>query len=243
MKILIIRHGEPNYAKNTLTPNGFKESEYLGERLKKIKIDDIYSSPYNRAVYTARPTADAKKKEIIILDWLKEFQGNCVDDVTGEKVIPWNLKPQIWTKKEEYYNVNSWMNEKWMDSATVREQYNFVTEKFDELLNQYGYKRDSVIYRCEQNADKTIALFCHFALGMVLISHLCAISPVLLWQTMFLPTSSVTTFVTEEREKGEVVFKCKQMGDTSHLYANNTEVSNSGLYPEFYGGEGQGAIV
>ena len=36
----------------------------MGERLKKIKIDDIYSSPYNRAVYTARPTADAKKKEM-----------------------------------------------------------------------------------------------------------------------------------------------------------------------------------
>ena len=110
-------------------------------------------------------------------------------------------------------------------------------------MQQYGYYRDNIIYKCEENSEKTIVIFCHFALGMVLISHLCGISPVLLWQTMFLPTSSVTTFVTEERVKGEIVFKCMQLGDTSHLYANNEEVSKSGLYSEIYGGEGSGPIV
>ena len=40
-----------------------------------------------------------------------------------------------------------------------------------------------------------------------------------------------------ERVKGEFIFKCKQMGDTSHLYKNNEPDSNSGLYEEFYNRE------
>ncbi len=58
---------------------------------------------------------------------------------------------------------------------------------------------------------------------------------------MFLPTSSVTTFVTEERVKGEVVFKCVQLGDASHLYAKDCPISKSGLFQEFFGRKGQGA--
>ena len=53
----------------------------------------------------------------------------------------------------------------------------------------------------------------------------------------------VTGLVTEERVKGEFVFKCKQMGDTSHLYINKEPISNAGLYGEFYGGDGTGAKV
>ncbi len=41
LKILIIRHGEPDYEKNTLTEKGFKEAIALSEKLSKIKIDDI----------------------------------------------------------------------------------------------------------------------------------------------------------------------------------------------------------
>ena len=243
MKILIIRHAEPDYANNTLTEKGFKEAAELSERLEKIKIDDIYSSPFERAVYTAEPTAQKHNKDVVVLDWLKEFHGKCIDEVSKKEEIPWNLMPQFWNEKKEFYDIHSWLNEEWMKSGTVEKQYKYVTQEFDKLLNEYGFTRKGIIYECVQNTEKTIVLFCHFALGMILVSHLSGISPVLLWQTMFLPTSSVTTFVTEERKKGKVVFRCMQLGDTSHLYANNDEISKSGLFPEFYGGEGQGPIV
>ena len=120
------------------------------------------------------------------------------------------------------------------------EKYFYVVEEFDKLLEKHGAKRDNLIYK-GKNTNDTIAIFCHFALGMVLASRLTGISPILLWQTMLLPTSSVTEFVTEESVDGEFVFKCKQMGDTSHLYIKGEPVSNSGLFAEFFGGEGSGA--
>ena len=47
-----------------------------------------------------------------------------------------------------------------------------------------------------------------------------------------LPTSSVTTLVTEERVKGQVLFRMFQMGDTSHLYAADEAVSTAGCFRE-----------
>lgn len=240
MRILLIRHAEPDYPNNTLTPKGFREAEYLSERLQNSNITHIYSSPLNRAVLTAKPTAEKINKEITICDWMTEFEGKLnLDGVTRHT---WNILPRIWQKETEIFNINTWEESALYSSENMPEKYNFVTQNLDKLLAHHGAKRENIIYKGENN-NNTIALFCHFAVGMVISSHLTGISPVLLWQTMFLPTSSVTEFITEERVKGEFVFKCKQMGDTSHLYMNNEPVSNSGLYSEFFGGEGAGAQV
>ena len=142
MKILIVRHGEPDYAKNTLTDKGFIEANELSRKLGKINIDGIYSSPLNRAMYTAIPTAELHNKEITVLDWLKEFQGVCHDENTGKNVSPWNQKPQFWVNKKEFYDIHTWTNEAWMNEGTVREQYDYVTSEFDKLLQEYGYYRD-----------------------------------------------------------------------------------------------------
>ena len=233
MKILIIRHAEPDYPNNTLTEKGFVEAEYLSEKLLKSNITHIYSSPLNRAVLTAKPTAEKINKDIKICDWLTEFEGKIILD--DEKRISWNVLPEIWQKEKEIFNINTFKESELYSSANTPQQYEYVIKKFDEVLENHGAKRENIIYKGENNND-IIAIFCHFALGMVLSSHLTGISPVLLWQSMFLPTSSVTEFVTEERKKGEFIFKCKQMGDTSHLYIKNEPVSNSGLYYEFYNG-------
>ena len=116
---------------------------------------------------------------MVILDWLKEFQGVCSAIDTGENVIPWNQLPRSWVDKKEFYDIHTWLDEAWMSAGTVKEQYEVVTTEFDKLLLKHGYSRDDIIYKCEKNVDKTIVIFCHFALGMVLVSHLCGISPVL----------------------------------------------------------------
>ena len=240
MKILLIRHAEPDYPNNTLTKQGFVEAECLSEKLKNSNITHIYSSPLPRAVYTAQPTADKINKEVKICEWLKEFQAKIKNG--EEERIPWNMFPRVWQQEKEVFDIHTWKESKLYSSADMPEKYDYVTKKFDELLENHGFIRENLIYKGKNNND-VIAVVCHFGVGMVIASHLTGISPILLWQSMFLPTSSVTEFITEERVNGEVVFKCKQMGDTSHLYIKNQPVSNSGLYSEFFGGEGQGVQV
>ncbi|WP_346026813.1 histidine phosphatase family protein [Beduinella massiliensis] len=234
MKILIIRHAEPDYARDSLTEKGFREAELLSARLCRMSIRDFFVSPLGRAQATAAPTLARLGREAEVLPWLREFHGRVVNPKTGEPNIPWNLMPQYWTKQPELFSLDTWADEGLMRTGDAGEVYAQAACGLDELLARYGFKRQGLIYACGQNTADTIALFCHFALGMALVSHLTGISPVLLWQGMFLPASSVTTFVSEERKKGEVVFRCMQLGDTSHLYAGGEDVSRAGLYDEVH---------
>lgn len=106
----------------------------------------------------------------------------------------------------------------------------------DALLARYGMIREGHLYRCESNQPDTIVLFCHFGIMMACIGHLQGVSPMLLWHGFCTQPSSVTTLVTEERVKGEAVFRCMQSGDLSHLYAADEPYSTAALFPECYTG-------
>ena len=53
MRILIIRHAEPDYSIDSLTEKGFREAKYLSQRLEKEQSADVYCSIYGRARDTA----------------------------------------------------------------------------------------------------------------------------------------------------------------------------------------------
>ena len=56
MKLLIIRHGDPDYETDSLTQQGWREAELLADRLEKLPMDAIYVSPLGRARDTAGVT-------------------------------------------------------------------------------------------------------------------------------------------------------------------------------------------
>lgn len=235
MKILIIRHGEPDYSIDSLTHKGWHEAELLSERLCRMRLDGLYVSPMGRARDTARPTLEKLGREAEVLDWLHEFRGCIVNPNSGQRSLPWNLSPQYWTKQPELYDRQAWRENGLFRSGDVAEVYDATAAGVDTLLARYGYVRDGGIWRCAGNDETTIVLFCHFGVGMVMLSYLLDVSPSVMWQCFFMPASSVTTLVTEERVKGEVFFKCMQLGDTSHLYAGSEQVSKAGLYREVFG--------
>ena len=57
MKILLIRHGDPDYEHDTLTEQGWREAELLAQRMKTIPVDGFYLSPLGRAQATASVSA------------------------------------------------------------------------------------------------------------------------------------------------------------------------------------------
>ena len=75
MRILLIRHAEPDYSVDSLTEKGFREAELLSERLVKEPIDDFYVSPLGRAQDTIRPTLQKLHRTAETLPWLAEFRG------------------------------------------------------------------------------------------------------------------------------------------------------------------------
>ena len=236
MRILIIRHGDPDYVNDTLTEKGHREAALLAAKLGKEKIDYFYSSPLGRARCTCDYVAKAHGKEssVVEKEWLKEF-GCPMHFPSGElRYIPWDMLPKDWVDKPAMYDKDEWYKQDVYAAAKMEKFLRAVTDGLDALLASHGYRRDGNIYRTEKGHTDTIALFCHFGLEMVLLSHLCGISPMPLWHHFVALPTSVTTLYTEERREGEAVFRCCGMGDVSHLYAGGEEPSFSARFCETF---------
>lgn len=235
MKILIIRHGDPDYAHDCLTERGRREAELLADRICAMDIKAFYVSPLGRARETASFTLKRLNRTATECQWLREFAPSIRrPDVTDRRSIAWDWLPQDWTEEEDFYRRDLWMHHPVMEEANVPQEYQWITENLDRLLAEYGYVRDKNIYRVERASRDTIAFFCHFGLESVLIGHLTGISPMLLWHHTVAAPTSVTTIYTEERRKGIALFRVGAFGDTSHLYLAGEEPSFSARFCETY---------
>ena len=73
MKLLFIRHGDPDYDADGLTATGRREAELLSERIAPMEISEYYVSTMGRALETARPTLEKAGRTAVACDWLREF--------------------------------------------------------------------------------------------------------------------------------------------------------------------------
>lgn len=233
MEILIVRHCEPDYAKDSLTPKGDREAELLAQRLSKTKIDHIYVSPLGRAKRTASFTLNKTGKKAETLSWLREFQGSVKKGLFKTDCC-WDRKPSYWTAIPDYYTYEKWHKVPLMKKNRVFRYYKEVCDGIDELLKKHGYRHEGKIYKVEKENKDVIVLFCHFGVESVILSHIFGMSPMILWHNFRALPSSVTRIVTEEREKGTAVFTCLQYGDLSHLYKDNEEPSFVARFCECY---------
>lgn len=234
MRLLFIRHGEPDYEKDSLTKKGFREAKILSEMLKDVKIDYCYCSPLGRAKDTAGPTLAKKGMEAEECAWLQEFPAKVIRPDKGYPINCWDFLPQDWTKVPEYYDKDLWHGTDLMKAGGVSKEFRHVTESFDALLGRHGYVREGNLYRVERANRDTLAFFCHFALECVLLGHLIGASPMVLWHGFCAAPSSVTTVMTEERRQGTASFRVSRFGDVSHLYAKGEEPSFFARYCETF---------
>lgn len=235
MKILIVRHGDPDYAIDGLTEKGKREAELLSLRLIKEKDPKFYCSTLGRARLTAAPTLQKLGVEAEYCDWLREFgyERITTPDGNGEH-LAWDLLPAWVQTLPALYLPNEWKSVPMIKESGIVQAYDGVVASLDALLAKHGYVRDGNAYRVEHSNHDTLVFVCHFGLGALLLSRFLNCSPYSLWQnTVMLPTS-VTTLYTEEREQGLAAFRCAGMGDTSHLYAMDEEVSFSGRFCECF---------
>ena len=235
MRILIIRHGDPDYELDSLTEKGKREARLLAEKLKKENITAFYTSPLGRAKETCLAVASAvgREKELVTLDWLREFDCNVRFPSGREHSIPWDMLPEEWKDEKTLYT-QEWYDHPCYQGSALKTAYLSVTESLDQLLAKHGYRREGALYRAEKPNRDTIALFCHYGLECVLLSRLCDIPAPLLWHHFVALPTSVTTLYTEERRADKAVFRCAGFGDIGHLYAGDEPPSFSARFCEMY---------
>lgn len=117
MRLYITRHGETEWNKagkmqgwqnSNLTEKGIANAKKLGESLKDIEFDCIYSSPLGRALDTAKYIRGSKTTQIILKDSLKEMGFGCwegVDHNEVERLYPVQ-RHNFWSKPHLYEPVD-----------------------------------------------------------------------------------------------------------------------------------------
>ena len=261
MRILIIRHAEPDYAHDALTEKGEREAALLAERLCRIPITACYISTMGRACKTAIPTLrkfgislpdrldlpdpghskdDPFSKcfpapQVHLCDWLQEFP-HLIErpDKPGEVSIVWDWLPQDWTREDAFYDRITWADPEVMKKGCVKETYDKIITSFDAALASHGYIRNGNLYQAVHSNRDILAIFCHFGLECILLSHLLNVSPMILWHSTCALPSAVTSLYTEERRKGIAIFRMDAFGDLSHLYAGKEAPSFAARFCETF---------
>lgn len=238
MRIVFVRHCEPDYTVDSLTPKGWREAKLLSHRILNWNVDAFYESPLGRAHDTAKTCLDLRREhgkncDVTVLPWLKEFYYQLKMPVTGEDVMCWDLMPSYFNGNKDLHDKDRWYDTDLMRSGNIRAEYEAVTSAFDELLKGYGYvRRSDGTYEVTSHNDKTIVMFCHFGVTALLTGHMTGVAPTCLWQNFFMAPSSVTIIGSEEREEGTASFRVQVFGDTAHLTSKNESVSSSGYFAE-----------
>jgi probable phosphoglycerate mutase len=227
MRLYLIRHADPDYANNTITPAGHLEARALGERMKKLGLDRIYVSPLGRAVHTMQYTAEALGMSHQIEEWTAELGGCAVDLPPWGQLMAWNVPGEYIRAKRPSMTSDNW--HEWFTSSRLKEKAEEVGRCSDAFLARHGYVREGGRYRIQRPNREKIAVFCHGGFGLFWLAHLLEIPHPLMWCGFGLPASSVTTILFDEQSRDWAVPRCTSLGDVSHLYAAGLPTSPAGI--------------
>ncbi|WP_034446295.1 histidine phosphatase family protein [Butyrivibrio sp. AE2032] len=252
MRLLFIRHGDPDYQADSLTEKGRVEAELLARQVKDLGIDEAFVSPLGRAAATAEYSLKELGMNATTLEWLQEFPAlfdpNKADEETRnaycnelakdpetglfKKRIVWDMMPSYYGDHSEMFDVNGWRESSLIKASNACEIYDQVISSFDRFLKDYGYERNGNIYSVREGNDKTLAFFCHFGITCVLLSRLWNTSPFVPLQFLAMAPTSLTEVVSEERQKGIAIFRTLRIGDITHLTIGDEKPSFSARFCE-----------
>lgn len=235
MRLLFIRHADPDYEHDCLNETGKKEADALADFLSLMKIDAIYVSPLGRAQETMKAYLKKRQNGIqpIVKEWLCEFNATTKHDTCN---IAWDFLPETLEKAgDDAYSLKDYCTSvEAYKNSDFKEKYDVVIHGLDEILLSYGYQREKHHYRVNHANTLTIAFFCHFGVESMMLSHLINASPINIAQYFCAAPSSVTTLYTEERRKEIAQWRITAFGDTSHLTEKGMEPSFSARFSETY---------
>lgn len=234
MRIYIIRHADPDYENDTITPRGHLEAKALAERMLQENIDSIYCSPLQRARHTMNYTRELTGLPFETQDWLAEIQNWQTMDTRGCPIPAWNVDGEIIRGRMPQPTSDNFHEAEPFCNPDIRQGFAEIRSHSDRFMEAAGFCREEGRYRILEPNERKIAVFCHMGFGLAWLAHLLEMPLPLLWAGFWLAPSSVTTILMETRSEQWAVPRCLSLGDVSHLYDAKLSVSSQGIIANFY---------
>ena len=169
MRIVFVRHGEPDYVRDCLTEEGRRQAKAAAERLAGEGITEIYASPCGRAAETASFTAKRLNLPVTTLDYMHEISWG--GDGIPHEGHPWTLGDRMLAEGFDFLG-QDWRKHPYFAGNAATEYYGMIAPKFDALLAAHGYRHEGLRYFCERGSDATFAVFSHGGSGACVLAHL-----------------------------------------------------------------------
>lgn len=220
MRMIFVRHGDPNYGKDILTPLGHKQAEAAGERLSGETVSKFFSSPCGRALETAEHIAkwvNFPKEEIRVLPFMREISWGATE---GEQLY---LKGHPWYAVDHMIeNGKSIIDGSWREDDLFKRNKataicETVGEEFDRFLTELGLTREGDYYRIGDLTDETYILTSHGGSSSAVLAHIFNM-PLPFILNFIHPEMTAITVISFAGEKGTLTApRAEIFNDARHI--------------------------
>lgn len=170
MRMVFVRHGEPDYEKDCLTEIGKKQAEAAAERLVREGITEIYASPMGRASETAAFTAKRLGLTIQTLPFMHEISwGGPGVPAEGH---PWTISDWMISRDDFDFFHADWRQHPGFRNNTAVQYLDEISVQTDRFVLQHGYRHKGTRFFCETDQQETFAIFSHGGSGACMLAHL-----------------------------------------------------------------------
>ncbi|MBQ2967271.1 MAG: histidine phosphatase family protein [Clostridia bacterium] len=227
-----VRHGDPIYNPDSLTPLGHRQAEAVGRRLSQHGLDKIFASTSNRAILTATPTAEMLKKEITTLEFANENLAWAELTVERNGKKTWIFGDDQIRKLFSDPSVLS-LGFDWFthpELAPYEKGIKRVQNEVNGFFKALGYEhiQNTGTYKVLASNNERVAMFAHQGFGIAFLSAVLDIPYPLVAMHMDMSHSDVTVIEFAEKD-GIAVPKMLMLSNDSHLYKEGlpTKYNNS----------------
>ncbi len=215
LRLLLIRHGLSSFNRenriqgrndlSTLSPEGFKQASKVGETLKGLPINAIYSSPLKRAADTASELLKIHStNKSLILD----------NDLLEVDLAPWTglTIDEVKTKYPESYL--TW--KKSPSELIIKREDGITYNPIQELMDQAERFLKKIFSTHTSGEDKNIIIVAHNAILRCLIMKLLG-NPKAGLRRIKLDNASISVFNLKIENGTQVDLQIESLNSTAHL--------------------------
>ena len=175
MRIIFVRHGNPNYEHDCLTELGHVQAAAVAERLVGEGIERIFSSTCGRAMETAEYTAKRLGLEVAPCDFIREINWGMKDGTRPySDGNPWKRATEF-IKSDRSGADPLWRDDSLFAETKTPESLDALGKGLDLWLASLGYTREGKCYRVKNAKHRTVAIFCHGGAFAAAFSHIFSI--------------------------------------------------------------------
>lgn len=216
MHLYLIRHADPDYERDTLTEQGFREAAALARRLETLGVTSLYSSTAPRALLTAQALTALRPLEVQRRTWLLEPAHLRVQQ-DGREYSLWDTFGETIRAGDSLPTQETWLQRAPFDTPEVRAMWSEFRRCADELLASHGYVREGGRYRIARRNRERVAVVCHNGTILLWLAHLLELPLSLVYCGFYSWPASVTTVYMEEHSETWAAPRVLQIADVSHL--------------------------